>query len=283
MRCLPFLLIAVIFSGCGPKLIRETVIQNKSMLIELREKVEDGNVVPRGYNHPATLADVRIAHILASISHEEEKGKRTPTIRSSHVYDLAEGISEALTHATPDQEVMAVVFSRDRRLGIFTTDHTTTLAIWIEGDQLMLDFYGIETEVEKGSRIGESDYRTPSVRPVGQPSFKLVAGEGQVRFGKRGLAVDWRNDYYRKPVSLRYRFGQVRRRTILMEETGPADEAVTPAPRDPKELSDAQLRALDQLEAARYAGYVSEAEYQRRRRLVLEGRIEEAGYGSDSR
>ena len=43
------------------------------------------------------------------------------------------------------------------------------------------------------------------------------------------------------------------------------------------ELRDAQLRALDQLDAARRSGIVTEAEFQKRRRLVLEGKLEEAG------
>jgi hypothetical protein len=43
-------------------------------------------------------------------------------------------------------------------------------------------------------------------------------------------------------------------------------------------VTDAQIRALDQLEGARRSGLVTEAEFQRRRRLILQGRLEEAGY-----
>ncbi|MCZ6571488.1 MAG: hypothetical protein O7B23_15160, partial [Deltaproteobacteria bacterium] len=47
-------------------------------------------------------------------------------------------------------------------------------------------------------------------------------------------------------------------------------------------LRDAQMQALDQIDAARRSGLISESEYRRRRRLVLEGRLEEAGYDTKS-
>ena len=86
----------------------------------------------------------------------------------------------------------------------------------------------------------------------------------------------WRDPRFGRPVSLRSRFGQTRRRTVLMEmdaDTGP----VVALPQ-PTNLSDDQLRALDALSAARRAGYVTEAEYRRRYLLVLENRLSDAGY-----
>jgi hypothetical protein len=61
-------------------------------------------------------------------------------------------------------------------------------------------------------------------------------------------------------------------------ESQEAEEQGAAAP-VPADATDAQRRALDQLDAARRTGLVSEAEFQRRRRLVLEGRLAEAGYG----
>ena len=79
------------------------------------------------------------------------------------------------------------------------------------------------------------------------------------------------------------RDGKLQRRTILLQEEE-ASEAPVPPPipegAPSNALRDAQLRALDQLDAARRSGLVTEAEFQRRRRLILEGRIEEAGYAS---
>jgi hypothetical protein len=41
------------------------------------------------------------------------------------------------------------------------------------------------------------------------------------------------------------------------------------------------MRALDEIDAARRAGLITESEFLRRRRLVLEDRLEEAGYGAE--
>ncbi len=275
---------AALCAACGPKLVRETVMRDENVLVELRETVDGGEVVPRGYSQPATIADVRLAHILASITHEDSKGKRVPTIRSSHIYELAEGIAKALLEATPDQEVMAAAFSRDRRLGIFTDDHVTILSAYLQSDELVLQFYGIEKKLDRdrGKIDSDSGFETPDKLPSTRPDFRLIPGEGQTRNGARGLTIHWRDPYYRDPVSLRYRFGQVRRRTILLEQEDSGGETLPPPGPDPDALSDEQLRALDQLEAARYAGYLTESEYQRRRRLVLAGKVDEAGYGTGS-
>ncbi len=281
---LSILLSSIPLLGCGPKILREPVFDSESVKVEVRSTVHDGETLPRGYAHPVTIADVRLAHILASISHEDSGGKRVPTVRSAHVYELAEGISKGLSVATQDQEVLALALSRDRRLGIFSTDRVTALGAHMEGPDLILEFYAIEATLEKDKgKMDDDGYEVPAELPPGKPSFRLIPGEGQLKHGARGLAVEWRHAYYRNPVSLRYRFGQVRRRTILMEDAEGGEVAAPPPPppKDPDELSDGQLRALDQLEAARYAGYMTESEYQRRRRLVLRGELEEAGYGKD--
>src|SRR5262245_49274379 len=114
------LLIVLLAGGCGPKLVRETVSQNEKVLVQLRRSEQRGGVVARGHAQPATIADVRLAHILASLEHETPKGERVPTIRSEHVYELAEGMARAFEKAGPDDDVIAVGYSRDRRMGIFT-------------------------------------------------------------------------------------------------------------------------------------------------------------------
>ena len=57
-------------------------------------------------------------------------------------------------------------------------------------------------------------------------------------------------------------------------EADPSEPAVAP------ELRDAQLRALDELDTLRRSGQITEDEFRERRRLVLDGRLDEAGYGA---
>lgn len=268
-------------AGCGPKFVRERVFDKPGVRVELRHQVVDDKPVPRGYAQPATIADVRIAHILASLSTEDDKGERRPMIRSEFVYELADGIALALTKAGPDDEVAAASFPVDTRLGIFSDERVTAFRVALVGDEMRIEFFVWEVAVEKeGNKSSPREWEIPTELPSSAPRFKLVPGEAQTRHGTRGVNVAWRDPYYRRPVSLSFRQGQARRRTVLMElppEDEPAPSAATPAP--PK-LSDEQLRALDQLDAGRQSGLVKESDYQRRRRLVLENRLDEAGFGA---
>jgi hypothetical protein len=276
-------LAACALSACGAKLVRERVLDEPGVRVELRHQVVDGKPVARGYAQPTKIADVRIAHILASLSTEDDKGERRPMIRSEFVYPLADGISAALDKATPDDEIAAASFPQDRKLGIFTDETVTAFRLVLVGDEMQIEFFSFEGTIEReGNKSAPRDYEIPTELPSYAPRFKLVPAEAQTRLGPRGVAVSWRDPYYRKPVSLSFRQGQARRRTVLMEMPTEEEPGVTTAAPEAAKLSDAQLRALDQLEAQRQSGLLKEADYQRRKRLVLEDRLDEAGFGAAS-
>ena len=147
-------------------------------------------------------------------------------------------------------------------------------------DQLHISFYAIEQPLEKPGVTDEIEiYKIPREFPTRRPRFALLPGKAQARTGARTLVIEWRSPVYRKALRLgRYGRG-LRRRQVLMEL--PEEEKVNPAEVGlglPPEVTDAQIHALDQLDAARRGGLVTELEFQRRRRLILQGRLEEAGY-----
>ena len=279
-------------TACGPKLVRETVYQEGNVRVELRRTLEGGKPIPRGYEHPVIIAGARIAHILASLNHEDSKGKRQPTIRSEHVYELAEGMARALGKASPDDEIAAAAFPVERQFYVFKHERVTSFRGFFNGDELVLEFYAIDEPLERtSSRPAEnkprpSEYKIPVDPPNWKPGFTLVAGQAQRLIGVRTVMVDWRSPFYARPVGLRLRGGRIQRRTILMQEApevgAPELEAPTQeSPPATAKMSDAQMRALDEIDAARRAGLLTESEFLRRRRLVLEGRLEEAGYGTE--
>ena len=273
-------LAAVLLSGCGPKLVRTPVFQKDqpSVRVELQRREQGGAAVPRGFEQPATIADVRIAHILGDLTFEGKDGKRQTAIRSAFLYDLAGGIAVALAQATPDDEVVAAAFPEDRRFGIFTDNRVTSFRLHLEGDSMHIEFMAIEDPLEKeGAKVGYSEYQMPSELPVLAPTFVLVPSESITKLGSRGVAVAWRDEIFRRPVSLVGRDGVVKKRTVLMEL--PPEKGTSPVekPSRPPGLSDAQTRALDKLDAARAGGAVTEAEYQRRRRLILENKLGDLG------
>jgi len=269
--------------GCGPKLVRERIYDEPTGRVELRHREQRGEVLTKSYAHPATISDVRIAHILANLVFEDDDKKQRPVIRSADIYPLGEGIAKALEKATPNDEVAAAAFPTDRRLGIFTDERVTAFRCWLEGDELKFEFFAIEAPLEKeGAKIGYREWEIPSEKPNNVPLFTLVPGQLQKRMGPDGVAVAWRDDYFRKPVALGTREGKGRRRTVLMELPPEKEEAATaPAKSElPPGTTDLQIRALDEADADRANGRITESEYQHKRRLILEGKLDEAGYGA---
>ncbi|MFQ5514162.1 MAG: hypothetical protein ACE5FG_06940 [Myxococcota bacterium] len=265
-------------TACGPRVVRETVLERPDLRVELRHVEAEGRQLQPEYDHPVTIADVRVAHILASLVHEDAKGRRQPTIRSEHVYGLAEGIAQAATRAGPQDEIAAVAFITERRMMVFRSRRVTAFRAFFQTGQLVLEFYAIEDRLEQDPR-GE-EYAIPLEAPQWRKGFSLVAGPAQRRVSARRLHVDWRSPQFARPLSLRSGRGGAGRRTILLE--APPQPATERPPERPENLEDEQIQALDQLEAARRAGIILESEFQRRRALILEGRLEEAGYGTSS-
>ena len=282
LRPLVILALGVASVGCGPKFVRQEVFrsENNQVRVELRRTEQGGEAISQDYEHPATIAAVRVAHILATLGYENSDGKDQSVIRGEHLYPLADGISKALAEAGPGDEVAAAALSQDRKFGVFTSDRATAFQLFMRDDQLHISFYAIEQPLEKPGVTDEIEiYKIPREFPTRRPPFALLPGKAQARTGARTLVIEWRSPVYRKALRLgRYGRG-LRRRQVLMEL--PEEEKVNPAEVGlglPAEVTDAQIHALDQLDAARRGGLVTELEFQRRRRLILQGRLEEAGY-----
>jgi hypothetical protein len=289
LRVTAILLAALVFAGCGPKLLRNRVYENSGVRVELQRREVRGQPVARGFAQPATIADVRIAHILGSLTSEstDKDKERKPMIRSEHLYDLAAGIAKALTQATPDDEVAAAAFPSDRRLGIFTDDKVTSFRLHIEGDAMRIEFMNVEDPLEKeGAKVSFREFEIPSDLPTMAPKYTIVTSDSISKFGTRGVTVAWRDDVFRRPITLRDREGRVKKRTVLMElppEDKPAAGGKHAQPKQdrPPGLSDAQVRALDRVDEKRAIGEITEPEYQKRRRLILDNKLEEAGESAD--
>ncbi len=293
-RTAPLLAAILLLPACGPELVREPVYtsEQRTVRIELRRMVDGDQSVPRGFRHPATISDVRLAHILAHFTYKDKKGRKHPVIRSEHVYDLAEGMNKAFRLATPDDEVVAEAYGMDRRLQIFTVDKVTAFQAHFDPDYLLIEFFAIEKAVEKDpTNYSKRTYKVPNELSDKELPVELLPGTAYAVRNNRGYQIDWRDPVFARPISMSLRGGKLRRRTILLEAE-PEDEAPeasgererpepgdAPAAEMTPEQRDAQLRALDELDGARRSGLVTELEFQRRRRLILEGRLEEAGYG----
>jgi hypothetical protein len=266
-----FLALLLASLGCGTRYARVPVHADDLTQVVLRAELREGKPVDRGFAQPATISGVRLAHVLAQIdvrvdTGDEGTSERRPAVHTDLVYPLGELLSQALAKADPSQEVVVHALRKERRLGLFTQSYVTSFVAWVGADGLLyLSLSRLDWPVPKGE---EDQPREPVVgREV--MAFRALASEGVDPVAHQTVAVHWRDDRFRRPTTVQVGpSGKVSRRTVLMEEEGPdpLDAAAPEAmPSDPE-----ALRALADLEEARSKGELTEAEYLRRKREILE-------------
>lgn len=272
-------LLLVLGTGCT-RLVTERVYEADADGIDivLRHQVRRGAPIALGYTHPTVISDIRLSHILGLLT-ASRKGKVEAIFRPAQIYPLATGLKKALAQAGPNQEVAARVFYIEKNLGVFTSSYVTAFRAYARGDSLIIEFFEIGGRIDRTSRDHSlRSYDLPKKLPESSMAANLVAGEAHRPYGKRGFAIDWRHPLYREPIAFTST-GGVRRREVLMEAE-PEEEAPGAGQSVPitPELQRAQMAALDQLDALRRGGSITEGEFQRRRRLILEGKVAESGY-----
>jgi hypothetical protein len=265
--------VAVASSGCITRTLRNTVFENASMRIVLRSQSKGGNPIERGYEHPAAIAPVRMAHILSRIDvrTEVKKGaQRSPAIPTEMLYSLADQLVKAFAEADSSQEIVVFSIRRTKRFGVFDRRYLTSFVTYMSNDQLYVHLSRTDWEIPKSGKTE----RLPEPR-VGDyvMKFRVVPSKGMTQVDGQSVAVDWRDPVFKKPTRTRVTpSGKVIRRTILMES--PEEETAAPGEepeyrRLPENLSSDTLRALADLEDQRHRGEISEAEYERLRRQTI--------------
>jgi hypothetical protein len=267
------MLLASLLACAGTRVIRESVYQRGEVESFLRSYRREGAVVERGFDHPAAISSVRLAHILSFVEVEVGQGKqrrRVPAVPSLLIYEVGDALAAAIEQADPNQEVVVMAVRKERRLGIFHTRFLSSLIAYLKGDLLTLHFSHADWEVPKmGPEAGDELPEPKEGQQLMQ--FRILPDPALTLLGPQTLAVDWRSDRFRDPTRVRLSpTGHVKRRSVLMEaapedEEAPAPEGTVPIDR----LSPETLRALADLEDRRRRGEISEGEYQVRRREIL--------------
>lgn len=269
------LLVALLSSSCITRHVKEEVYGQGLTQIHLRSEVRWTTPVEKGFDHPAALAPVRLAHILSRVDVKPPEGwlprigkekERVPAIDAELLPMVSEGLSKALAEADPDQEVVVMAVRETKRWGIFDHDYLTSFVAYVRGEQLYLHFNHFDWEIPN-----RRDDRLPEPRVGRQPQrFRLYPGEALTLVDTHSVAVDWQHPVFAEATRMRVTpGGEVIRREILLES--PPEDAARSAPLGtlPDALSPEQLRALADLEEARREGRITEAEYRAKRRDLL--------------
>jgi hypothetical protein len=257
--------LALLTGACGPQYARVPLVTQPDLVVTLRAEKRGGAPIARGFAQPASIPAARVESILSRID-VRESGRggedRRAAFPAELLPTLASALSDALARADATQEVAVRAERRERKLGVFTRRFATRFVAFVDGEnRLVLQLVDADRELPAGDD-------TPLSEPIaerGAQAIKALPGPHVAAIGPRALAVDWRADLFEAPP-LRDRTG--RRRTILMDSPLPATAA--PATEPAPVSGDAErARALNDLEAARRSGAISEAEYQRRRSALL--------------
>src|SRR5262245_5607740 len=260
-------LLSLAASGCITITQRDTILDDGKNRVVLRSEKRGTRSVDRGFNHPITIAPVRMAHILSRIDVQDDSGKkkeRRPAIPTESLYPLAEALAKGLAAADSSQEVVLQSVRRSKHLAVCDRYYLTSLLAHAEEDLLHV-------------QVARSDWEIPQRRRDQLPEphageqeqdFRLLVDEGMTLEGPQSAVVDWRNAIFSRPTRTRITpSGKVLRTTILME----SEEEAPPAQRPelPPDLTPAQLRALADLEEARNQGKVTSAEYAAERNRII--------------
>lgn len=268
---------AALVLACGPRYARTAVHDTRDLIVALRAELREGEPVDRGFDHPVTLSDVRVANILARIDVREGEERRA-AIPDELLFAVSARVADALARAEPSQEVVVRAVRSERRLGIFTDEHLTSFVCWVKEGRLVVDLAHVGEPLPRGP---EREVPEPWAGRVVQ-DFAVVPGRGLVRAGEQAVAAEWRSETFRDFSTVRRGpTGAVKRREVLMEsdpgasETpeegrGPAGAGGSGSRELPDDLSPEALRALAELEEARREGEVTESEYRVRRREILD-------------
>jgi hypothetical protein len=269
VRILALLTGVVVGVACGPSYARRPVETPPDIHVTLRgEKGGDG-IVDRGYDHPITIAPVRITHVLSQIDVRDDDA-RSHAIPTDLLYPVGDSIARALSKAGPGEDVVVQLVERRRKL-LFTHKFLTSFVLYVRNDQMFVHLRHYESEMDMDPR--DDRIPEPYLHKTSMKSFRVIPGDGMEAVGDQEVAAFWRDPVFQKPR----RFvvtgtGKVKRRTILMESEPEEEDDDEPSRAPPEAaggLSPATLRELADLEEERRAGQLSEAEYQSRRRELL--------------
>ncbi len=275
-RPAPLLLALAALAGAGCSGYSRNVLSaSGDNKVLLRSEKSLGGVVGQGYDHPVTISGTRLAHILSRIdirTDDSDANSRKPAIPADIVYELGEKLSDALSKASKDEEVVVISARRERSLGLFTHDFITSFSAYVRGDMLHIRLFHLDWEQPQGGQQAKIDEPVPDKQVM---RFRVLPGESMQPEGAQGVTVSWRDPIFKSPTAVRVTpAGKIVRRTVLMESEAPAEEVEEEEPLPSVtsgNLAPAQLRALADLEEMRRDGKVSESDYQTRRARILRG------------
>jgi len=273
LRVLALLALAAIaLPGCVTRFVRQPVLDEPELRVYLRSEKALRGTVAKGYDHPIDIAPVRLGHILSRIdvrNSADDGNRREGALPTQSLFAVGEALSHALAKAGPDQDVVVMLFRKERSLGVFNHRYLTSFLCYARDGSLFFHLSHRNWEVPE-----RRDLELPEPR-VGDDfaDVRMQADIAMTVVDAQGLAIDWRDPIFSRPTRTKLLpTGEIVRKTILLESPPEAADDLPEAVPLPEGLTPEQLRALADLEEERRAGAITEPQYRSRKRQILERR-----------
>jgi len=265
---------AAALAGCMTT--KKTVLEKGGVTVQLVSKRGDNVEL----NHPMIIAPVRLSHMLARIDIRlsvKEGQQRVPAFHIESLDSISEGLAQGLREAGPNQRVIVYSIRREKRFGIFDTNYLTSFVASVHRENLFLHLSRSEWEIppRKKDRLPE-----PKIGKF-PTKFRILPGKAMRMVDEQSLAIAWSDKVFERPTRTRITpTGKMIRKTILMEseewESDPTTESDT-GEAQPEEIltvpagtSAKTLRELADLEERRQRGEISEYNYEKQRKKILD-------------
>jgi hypothetical protein len=265
---------AAALAGCMTT--KKTVLEKGGITVQLISKRGDNVEL----NHPVIIAPVRLSHMLARIDIRlsvKEGQQRVPAFHIESLDSISEGLAQGLREAGPNQRVIVYSIRREKRFGIFDTNYLTSFIAYVYRENLFLHLSRSEWEIPPRKKD-----RLPEPKIGKFPSkFRILPGKAMRVVDEQSLAIAWSDKIFQRPTRTRITpTGKMIRKTILMEseewESDPATESDTDEAKPaeiltvPAGTSAKTLRELADLEERRQRGEISEYNYEKQRKKILD-------------
>jgi len=258
---LPVTLIAGLAACSSP--VREVVYQEGEVEVSRRAYREDGEVVARGYQHPATVEVRPLAYALAEIEagdldHDAEP---RPAIPVDLLAPIARGLAAGFAEAGPDEELVVVATRKEKTIGIFHRRLLTSFVATRRDGELWLSFAYTDHPLTKKEEREERP-----LPEIGAPRMEFrIRGTAAVRSPRRELArLDW-------PESAPEVAAPAAAATPAAGATAPTGGSPAPEDAAGAALAPAAAAELRALEEALERGEIAPVYYERKRAELLEG------------
>jgi hypothetical protein len=190
-------LAALLVSGCASRSNYKGVKTGYGLEVLLRNyKPMFGKPEARGFQHPLRIETPRLIKILSMIEVDMRPSKdsaireRRVAISSHIVNKMADGLSDALQHASPDQEAVVMALEKHSQHVVFARKTLTSFTAYVKDDYLYVYFSRIDWNAEQ---LRATD-RMPRPKPgENVMAFNTVPNELFLEAGPQGVKVDWRS------------------------------------------------------------------------------------------